>query len=65
MARDLRKPGAETAGSPKGTALVLYVSDADLITRGLFFQLWLRMLTRAKRAMRRRRHYLIKNGRVL
>lgn len=65
MARNLRKPGVETAGSQKGTALVPYLTDADLLMRGLFFQLWLRLATRAKRAMRRRKCYIVKNWKVL
>lgn len=48
-----------------GTDLVVYKSSKQLLTEGLYFQLWMRLAAQAKRAMRRRKHYLVKEGRVI
>lgn len=47
------------------TALVPYKSTKDLLAQGLYFQAWLRLACQAKRAMRRRNHFLVKNGVVM
>lgn len=44
--------------------LVVYKSTRELITQGLYFQLWLRLAARAKRYMHRRKQYLVENGKV-
>lgn len=47
------------------TALVLYKTTKQLLAEGLYFQAWMRLAAQAKRAMRRRKHYLVKDNRVI
>lgn len=46
------------------TDLVPYATTADLIKQGRMFELWLRLVVTAKRAMRRRHHFLVRNNKV-
>lgn len=47
------------------TDLVPYATTADLIKQGRYFELWVRLSVVAKRAMRRRHHYIVRNGKVM
>lgn len=47
------------------TDLVPYTKTADLIKQGRYFELWVRLSVTAKRAMRRRNHFLVKHGKVI
>jgi hypothetical protein len=47
------------------TDLVPYTKTADLIKQGRYFELWVRLSVTAKRAMRRRKVFIVRNNKVI
>lgn len=44
------------------TALIIYRNAWYYLSKGLYFQAWLMLVSQAKRAMRRRKHFVITKG---
>lgn len=45
-------------------AMIIYRNSWYYLSKGLYFQAWLMLVSQAKRAMRRRKHFVVKEGSV-